>query len=178
MIPSPNSSTVSSAASSSAESTLRLIASLPAPEGLEQRVHESLRSAPPTSRIIAWPTTLRPGSDWMRTAAAAASVFVVAGGGWGVYSRVVPGQTANPIPPRAVVLPPRVAGSGGFSSAGAMRTPQTLNGPVVVQPVTVPAAQPKALKKPRPGSAASAAHPAHPVAAQSGSVQPTTPAAK
>jgi hypothetical protein len=66
-----------------------------------------------------------------RSAAAAAIVCVVVGGGWGVYSRVQPAQT-----PKAVAMPPRVAAPGGFSSAGAMRTPQTLDGPVLAHRMT------------------------------------------
>jgi hypothetical protein len=132
-------------APSEAEVTLRLIASLPAPEGLEDRVTVGLRaarlSAAPgkgsrTAHILSWPARPRLESNWMRSAAAAAIVFVVVGGGWGVYSRVQPAQ-----PARVIVLPPRVAAPGGFSSAGAMRTPQTLNGPVVTHKVTAPARQ-------------------------------------
>ena len=69
----------------------------------------------------------------MRGAAAAAIVFVVVGGGWGVYLRVQPVQAPK------VIAMPRVSAGGGFSSAGAMRTPQTLNGPVLVTPATKPA---------------------------------------
>ncbi|MGC1462237.1 MAG: hypothetical protein WA802_08550 [Terracidiphilus sp.] len=114
--------------SGSAEATLRLIARLPAPQGLEERVNAGLRSAPRTGRVLQWPNALRPTSSWMRGAAAAAIVFVVAGGGWGIYMRVQPSQ-----PARVIAMPPRVG--AGFSSAGAMRTPQTLNGPVVAAPV-------------------------------------------
>jgi hypothetical protein len=46
-------------------------------------------------------------------------------GGWGVYSRVQPAQS-----PKVIAMPQRVNTPGGFSNAGAMRTPQTLNGPV------------------------------------------------
>jgi hypothetical protein len=131
-----------SAVSSSAEATLRLIARLPAPEGLADRVHAGLcasrLSAPRTARIFDWPAALRPGSDWMRSAAAAAIVFAVVGGGWGVYSRVQQSQ-----PARVIVMPPHVAAPGGFSSAGAMRTPNTLNGPVLANPVTAHPAQAK-----------------------------------
>jgi hypothetical protein len=124
-----------------AEATLRLIARLPAPAGLEERVKAGLRtarlSAAPArvssrARILSFPTRSRLESNWMRSAAAAAIVFVVVGGGWGVYSRVQPAQ-----PARVTVLPPRVATPGGFSSAGAMRTPQTLNGPVVTHKAAV-----------------------------------------
>jgi hypothetical protein len=76
------SDSVPRALSSPEEEILRLIASLPAPEGLEERVHATLRAAPRRGRVLAWPMALRPESSWMRTAAAAAIVFLVAGGGW------------------------------------------------------------------------------------------------
>jgi hypothetical protein len=127
---------------STGEETLRLIASLPAPAGLEDRVQAGLRAAPGTARILYWPAALLPASgmagSWLRGAAAAAIVFVVAGGGWGIYSRVQPIQ-----PARVLVMPPRVGAGGGFSSAGAMRTPETLNGPVLLHPATVQPAQAK-----------------------------------
>jgi hypothetical protein len=112
------------------ETTLRLIAQLPAPKGLEDRVMVGLDSVPRKGRVLQWPAMLQPGSSWMRGAAAAAIVFVVAGGGWGIYSRVQPTRPAN------VIAMPRAGAGGGFSSAGAMRTPQTLDGPVVAEPVT------------------------------------------
>jgi hypothetical protein len=114
-------------------STLRLIASAPIPEGLEERVHATLRTAPRGARVLAWPTALRPqaawlGSGWARTAAAAAIVFVVAGGGWGVYLRLP--HTAS----KVVAMPaPRKA--GGFSSAGAIHTPDSIQGPLIANPV-------------------------------------------
>jgi hypothetical protein len=119
-----------------AERTLHVIAHLPAPEGLEERVKAGLRAAPRSARVLDWPAIRESGSSWMhgkaaRAAAAAAIVFVVAGGGWGVYSRVQP-----PAQSKVIVMPQRVNGSGGFSSAGAMRTPQTLNGPVLAHSAT------------------------------------------
>ena len=153
------------------EETLRLIASLPSPEGLNDRVHAALRVAHDKGlqrpvagagienrgRVLAWPSALNPQSSWMRTAAAAAIVFVVAGGGWGVYTRIEQGQ-----PAKVIVMPSRMPASGGFSNAGAMRTPQTLPGPTVLQPVAPKPAQPKPAKKPAtrppskvPGSARS-----------------------
>ncbi|HEY6490015.1 MAG: hypothetical protein WCC26_07335 [Terracidiphilus sp.] len=121
-----------------AEETLRLIARLPAPEGLEDRVHAAVRKAPQSARVLPWPASPR----WMhgaiaRGAAAAAIVCVVAGGGWAVYSRVQPLTV-----PRVIAMP-RVAPGGGFSSANAMRTPTTLNGPTLTHPV----ASPKRAKK-------------------------------
>jgi hypothetical protein len=85
----------------------------------------------------------------MRTAAAAAIVFVIAGGGWGVYTRVEQNQ-----PAKVIVMAPRVVTPGGFSGAGAMRTPDTLPGPRLVRPAAPkpaepqPVQQPKATKKP------------------------------
>jgi hypothetical protein len=146
----------SNAASGAAEETLRLIASLPAPQGLEDRIHAGLRAAqraqPQAARLLAWPAALRPGRTWvhgaaLRTAAAAAIACVVAGGGWSVYSRVQPHQ-----PSSAAALPAHPAASSGFSSAGAMRVPQTLNGPVLTHPLIAaqtPAKAPvRAARKP------------------------------
>jgi len=101
-------------------------------------VQAGLRAASRTNlgrgKILQWPVALRLDNAWMRSslaraAAAAVIVAVVVGGGWGIISRVQPAQ-----PARAIATPPRVSSQGGFSSAGAMRTPQTLNGPVVAQP--------------------------------------------
>jgi hypothetical protein len=123
------------------ETTLRLIASLPAPEGLAERMQAGLRASAGASggraRVIAWPAALRSENGWLqsslaRSAAAAAIAVVVAGGGWGVYSRVQPKQQN-----RAVTVSPHIAVQGGFSSAGARRTPQTLNGPEVARPATI-----------------------------------------
>jgi hypothetical protein len=134
--------------SASVDKTLHLIARQPVPDGLEERVHAVVRAhlhssaapqaaskaAPVAAPLLHWPPRFRPQSGWMhsawmRAAAAAAIVALVLGGGWGILSRV---QSAQP--PAAAVQPPRSASSSGFSNAGAMRTPQTLNGPVVAQP--------------------------------------------
>jgi hypothetical protein len=129
--------------SGTGEETLRLIASLPAPAGLEDRVHSVLRSAPHQARVLSWPEHLSPRRGWMRTAAAAAIVFVVVGGGWGVYSRVERSQ-----PVKVIVMPSRMPAAGGFSSAGAIRTPETLPGPVVIHPIKAHSAQLAKNKKP------------------------------
>lgn len=130
--------------SNSVDATLRLIASLPAPEGLEDRVLAGLRAAPRTSRLLHWPVSLQPSSGWRRAAAAAAIVAVIVGGGWGL-SRV---QQPQPIA-KGFVAPqrPAAAAAGGFSNAGAMRTPQTLNGPVVAQPEAAQPVPAKPAKK-------------------------------
>jgi hypothetical protein len=107
---------------------------------------------------------LKPQSDWLRTAAAAAIVFVVAGGGWGVYTHV---QNAQQGQPAKVIVMPRVLQPGGFSGAGAMRTPQTLPGPTAILPVKQQPAPAKGTKK-------AAAQPAQ---TKAGSAQ-SAPAAK
>jgi hypothetical protein len=121
---------------SAAENTLRLIASLPSPAGLEERMKASLQLAAKNGKVLRWPA-ITSGSlaGWMhggamRAAAAAAIVFVVAGGGWGVYSSVQ--QAAAP---KVIVMPQSIHATRGFSSAGAMRTPQTLNGPVITHSI-------------------------------------------
>jgi hypothetical protein len=122
----------------SVDETLRMIARMPAPEGLEERVKAGLRLAESPGRVLAWPTG-RNGesgraesrwvrSGWARGAAAAAIVLVVAGGGWGIYARVAPAQSA-----KTVVLP-QAKPSGAFSEAGAMRRPLTVTGPEVKGP--------------------------------------------
>jgi hypothetical protein len=129
-------------APSSAEVTLRLIARLPAPQGLEDRVRAGLRSAPRSARILAWPSPLAGG--WLRAAAAAAIVFVVAGGGWGIYSRVQPGHPARGI------AGPHASAPGAFTQGGAVRRPQTLVGPTVTHPA--PAATPKTKTPAKPAA--------------------------
>ncbi len=47
----------------SGEDTLRLIASLPAPAGLEDRVHKALRAAPRSGRVLAWPADSVPNRN-------------------------------------------------------------------------------------------------------------------
>lgn len=117
-----------------AEQTLRTIASLPAPEGLEDRVKASLRSAPGRARIILWPSSIEGGrwmqSAGMRAAAAAAIVLVIAGGGWEVYSHIQPAAL-----PTAISVTQPLGAGAGFNTAGARRVPQTLEGPVVATPI-------------------------------------------
>ncbi len=116
------------AAAVSGEDTLRLIAGLPTPEGLEDRVKAGLRSSAATRRTLMWRGPLMPAGGWMyptlaRGAAAAAIVCAVAGGGWQIYSRVQPAPAAR------VIVPP--SASNGFSNANAVRVPETLQGPVL-----------------------------------------------
>jgi hypothetical protein len=136
---------------SAAEETLRLLARLQAPEGLEDRVQEGLRvavvSSATTAKFFSWPARLSPSGGWMRSApmraaAAAAIVAVVVGGGWIVSSRL-------PMAQPGVAASPRGAAAGGFSNAGARRTPQTLDRPLVAVPVGTPKekAAPQAKEK-------------------------------
>jgi hypothetical protein len=125
-------------AASDGQETLRLIAALPAPAGIEERVKAGLRAAPrQSSSVIRWPHRAPDAARWtslpsIRAAAAAAIVMMVGGGGWGVYShiRVAP-------QPAAVIAPEHLGGTTGLSSAGATRKPRTLDGPVVNVPAEV-----------------------------------------
>jgi hypothetical protein len=152
------------AALSPAEATLRLIAHLPAPEGLEDRVHAGLQAAPRSARVLAWPTPL--AGEWLRAAAAAAIVFVVAGGGWGIYAHVQPGH------PVRGIAGPRIAAPGGFTEGGAVRRPQTLVGPVVTHPAVTAPAKPKVPAKPAVMPTAKSA------AASKAAIQPVSPVAQ
>jgi hypothetical protein len=152
------------------EDTLRLIASLPAPEGLADRVQNGLRHAPPTARVLDWRNPLRPSGGWMqstmaRGAAAAAIVCVVAGGGWRIYSRVQPVPAA-----KVVAIPPRVTpGRNGFSQAGAKRVPQTLDGPVLTHTAAGNTEQKVVDKTPSPSRPA----PGRPTAAKKSAARPS-----
>jgi hypothetical protein len=117
-----------------AEETLRLLATLPVPDDLVDRVQARLASAPPRSFLSGSLLFGRNGwmfspvfSQGLRGCAAAAIVLLVAGGGFAIYSHVQPSPSA-----KVIEMPARVGNSGGFSNAGAMRTPDTLKGPVLV----------------------------------------------
>lgn len=110
------------------DATLRVLARVAVPAGLEDRVHARIAAEPRRARILTWPGS----SEWMRSAAAAAIVFLVAGGGWSIYSRVQPASSA-----KAVVVSPHVGTSGSFSEGSAVRRPQTLQGPVVKNAVRI-----------------------------------------
>ena len=106
----------------SGEDTLRLVAALPAPAGMEERIQQRLKLQG-ADRVIEWPVKPRAGQTWLRGAAAAALVCVVVGGGWSLYQHVRPADAAR-MP--AISAP---ATQGAFASAGAKRTPLTLVGP-------------------------------------------------
>ena len=135
----------SGAESRSWEATLHLIAHAPVPEGIEDRVHAALKTAPHSARLLAWPTSWTESgwaAGWMRAVAAAAIAVIVAGGGWSVYTRVQhPSGKALAVP---VV---QTGPAAGFSSAGAIRTPQTVKGTVLQQPDKASAGERKSAKK-------------------------------
>jgi hypothetical protein len=118
------------------EDTLRLIANLPAPEGLADRVKAGLEAAPESGRILMWRGPLKPAGGWIngslvRGAAAAAIVSMVAGGGWRIYSHVQSAARAN-----VIVMPsPAAPAAAPFANAGARRVPETLDGPVLPHPL-------------------------------------------
>jgi len=152
------------------DTTLRLIASLSAPEGLEQRVITGIHSAPRSGRVLGWPRLFHPTENWLRSAAAAAIVFVVIGGGWGVYSRVQPIS--------AVATPPPAGAGGAFSNAGAVRVPQTLPAPAVAQPSPLQPAVAEPEKKLRTKSASGTHRDKKHAAANKLSVQPSATLAR
>ena len=125
------------AATMDAELSLRLIASLPAPAGIEDRVKAGLRGAPAQTGVLGWPLSAQGWASWgqvsyLRAAAAAAIVFVVAGGGWGVYKHF--GLASAPT---ADAMEQRIERGGGLSAAGARRTPKTVEGPRIAVPKAV-----------------------------------------
>lgn len=123
------------------DKTLHLLAQTPVPEGFKDRLHVALRKAaaeePQRGRLLAWPKlgaaeawSAQPqglGVRWMRLAAAVLIAAAVFASGWGVaWHQQASNAAAAPKAPLVRPLP-----AGGFSSAGAMRTPQTLQAPVV-----------------------------------------------
>lgn len=162
------------AAPAAFDATLRLLANAPVPAGLNERVQAVVMQAAPRGgrrRVLIFPAGLAPSglwaeSGWARAAAAAAIVFVVAGGGWGVYQRV-----EHPAAKVMVMPAAQPAASGGFSSAGAMRTPQTVKGPVLKAPaVAQPAAKAGRVRARKKRSARVSGATAQPVSAPTAAV--------
>ena len=149
-------------AGQNAEETLRLLAELPPPAELTDRVHRRIAEAQVTpERQGFW-------SLWMpvqrfQFAGAAVLVIAVAGSVWSVYHRHPQAGTATQIPSSAPqVATPGAGAAGGFVPAGAERVPPTL------KPIQVPQG-----KKKKPAAGHSGAKPsakaltAEPAAAQS-----------
>lgn len=129
---------------SPAEETLRMLAKLPAPDGISARVQASLRSAPRRSSLSGVGAVFGM-SGWMhsaalRTAAAAGIVCVVAGGGWKIYSRVQmsAGMQGVAVPVR---VSPVTGSEGGFSTSGAIARPDPLKAPVIAHQFVAKPAQ-------------------------------------
>lgn len=153
------------------EATLRLIATLPSPEGLENRVIARVRSAPRSGRILSWPGLVNPTEkNWFRAGAAAAIVLVVIGGGWEVNSRV---KSIS-----AVAAPPSTSAAGAFSNAGAVRVPQTVPAPVTAQPTPVQLVVTEPSTKVRHKVAPTAHRNAKPAAENKASDQPSQSVAR
>lgn len=146
------------------DATLHLLANLPVPAGLEDRVFAGVLASPRGARVLHWPRPFYT-QDWMRGIAAAVIVLAVGGGGWGIYSHV-----ERNAPAQVEVTPRRIQQPGAFSSAGVMRRPQTITGPEVNKPaadapkaqaaaeaVKTPAAKKKIAKK-HPAKAAKHTH--------------------
>ncbi len=135
-----------------AEETLRVIAGLPAPDGLVDRVQTRLRTAPRSARLLSWPMVFGPGG-WVygpavRGAAAAAIVCVVAGGGWRIYSHVQPAASA-----RVITMPAPASPARGFSTAGSVHTPDprpVLTHQIETPSEKVPEASDSAARQPVP----------------------------
>jgi len=148
---------------SDAEETLRLIARLPAPAGLEERVKRALRMNSSASKVVPWPAEYAPSgkwthSAWARCAAAAAIVAIVTGGSWTVLPHHQPARASKAIPL------PHVSAAPGFENANAIRTPQTLQGPVVkrVPKSSEPAPKNAQKRKPHAGRRQTAPQPGEP----------------
>jgi hypothetical protein len=152
-----------------AEHTLRLLANLPPPEGLTDRVHRRLKAAPAPGRF-----SFLTGRRWtagglgyssmrLQFAGAALAIVVLAGGTWGVFHLGSHGQAGASAQPASNSANPGGA-AGGFSNAKAVRVPPTL------KPLHVP---PAPKKKPNAGHAAkSALKPAADSASQQAPAQP------
>jgi hypothetical protein len=161
---------VSERTSSEAEHTLRLVAALPPPVELTDRVHRRLShgraSLPRRGFWALWMPAQR-----LQFAGAALLALVFAGSAWSVFhaksgapGRVPAAQkTAGPVGPASPVSPATPA-AGGFSTAGTERRPSTLT------PIKAP---PAPKKKPSASHAAAKRAP-KPDAAQSALKSPTT----
>ena len=115
------------------DESLRLLSQVELPAGLEDRLRAGLRLAvtePGSARILSWPTKTGKrvvrSMAWRRAAAAIFLAAAILGCAWSVLwqqkSRSASIQQNHPMV--------RPLPAGGFSNAGAMRTPKTLDGPI------------------------------------------------
>jgi hypothetical protein len=119
------------------EDTLRILAALPPPEGMVDRVQARLQTAPRFSTrfggILPWPVSFAPAWGYggmARSAAAAAIVCLVAGGGWQIYSHVQTGPSAQ-----ILVMPAPSGPARGFSIGGSVHTPDPVRTPAPARPL-------------------------------------------
>jgi hypothetical protein len=121
-----------------AAETLRLVAKLPAPDGLDERVHARLRhkmaeaSEPRVSFWAFWTPVRR-----LQFAGAAVIALAVAGSTWSMHHASASGLGPHGNSP--VATPAEQGGHSAFGSAKAERVPPT------IKPIKVP---PAARKKP------------------------------
>jgi hypothetical protein len=141
---------------SQAEETLRLLAELPPPAYLRDRVHGRLamEQAKPARRGF-W--SLWMPAQRLQYAAAALLVVAVAGSTWSVYRAHPQGAAKVGTPTQAAPVLRPAASAGGFGSAGAERVPPTLN-PIKVPPA--PKKKPSASKTAKPSPKKLATQPA------------------
>ena len=123
------------------ESTLRLLAQLPPPEGLIDRVHHRLAVAPsPAPRF--WSLWLP--SHRLQFAAAALLVTAIAASSWTIYeNRQHPTPAARSAAPQPAAPQPAASDASSFTTSGAERHPASLK-PIKVPPV--PKKKPSAAK--------------------------------
>ena len=128
-----------------ADETLRLLAELPPPTDLTDRVHQRLAHARVAPERRGFWSLWMPAQRF-QFAAAAVLVVAVAGSMWSVHRSHPPANGAQNAPAAAPATPgTSPADAGGFHSAGAERVPPTLH------PLRVP---PAPKKKPGAGHAA------------------------
>jgi hypothetical protein len=136
-----------------AEETLRLLAQLPPPDRLNERVHAGIRhqlaleSTSPRRRGF-W--SLWSAGQRLQFAAAAALMLAVAGSMWTVnHSRPMAPAAPQTAVPQAIAPQAITPQSGAFGGAKAERVPATLT-PIKVPPVPKKKPSPKGAAKPSP----------------------------
>lgn len=139
-------------ASGDPEATLRLLAQLPPPEGLADRVHRNLAAAPdPAPAPRFWSLWLP--AHRLQFAGAAVLVTAMAASSWTIL------ESRRPTSPAAKTAVPGTAADSGrsaFSSADAERHPATLK-PIKVPSAVPPAPKTSSAPKKKPSAAKSRA---------------------
>jgi hypothetical protein len=148
----------SAGAAQAAEQTLRLVAALPPPNGLKDRVHRRLHDAMDElktghARRGFW-SLWRP-MQRLQFAGAAVLCIALAGSAWSVYHNRSAASNAVPVSTKTSAPTAQPAPASTFHSAGAERVPPSL------APIKVP---PASRKKPSPSHAAR--HTAKPAAGE------------